>query len=105
MLTPAYSFYGLARQSTPSPARGLVFVPAVMSLAVDVLLTSLIALRFLSYRNRARQMGSKFGKPYSSLILIFVESGAITTLAKITAIVRFEAAGAFIVPFCVCRSR
>ena len=74
-----------------------------MSLAIDVLLTSLISLRFLMYRNQARQMGSKFGKPYVSLILIFVESGALTTFAKVTAIVNFKYAGAFIVPFCVSR--
>jgi hypothetical protein len=72
-----------------------------MSLALDVTLTFLIAARFMMYRNRARDMGTKFGKPYASLILIFVESGALTTLAKITSIVNFKYAGAFIVPFCV----
>ena len=46
-------------------------------------------------------MGAKFGKPYATLILIFVESGALTTLAKTTALIDFECAGAFIVPFCV----
>jgi len=95
-----YSFIGLAHQSTPSPARGLVFVPAVMSLSLDVILTTMIAVRFLIYRKRAREMGAKFGKPYASLVLIFVESGALTTLAKTSALADFEAAGAFIVPFC-----
>jgi len=95
-----YSFIGLAHQTNPSPARGLVFVPAVISLALDVILTIMIAGRFLVYRKRACKMASKFGKPYATLVLIFVESGALSTLAKLTAIINFAYAGAFIVPFC-----
>jgi len=95
-----YSFISLAHQSTPSQGRGLVFVPALMSLILDVLLTTMIAVRFLIFRKRARTMGAKYGKPYATLVLIFVESGALTTLAKTTALVDFECSGAFIVPFC-----
>jgi hypothetical protein len=102
--TSVYSFIGLAHQSTPSPARGLVFVPAVISLALDLILTTAIAVRFLVFRRRAYAIGAKYGTPYASLVLIFVESGALSTLAKVTAVVSFEFAGAFIVPFCVSAS-
>jgi hypothetical protein len=84
-----------------TPSRGSdVFIAIALSLGIDITLTSMITIRFFTHRNQARQLGPKFIKPYTSLMLIFVESGVLTTSAKIGAVISPNS-GFFVVPLCV----
>jgi hypothetical protein len=81
------------------------FLPLSLSCLMDVIATGMIAGRLIFVHRRQKKAGTTHANTYLPVIVIFIESSALSTLGKISQIMANTFSSSFnpyAIPVCVC---
>jgi hypothetical protein len=81
------------------------FIPLSSSCLMDVIATGMIAGRLIFFYRRQKKIGTSHSNKYLPVIIIFIESSALSTMGKISQIMANTFSLSFnpyAIPVCVC---